>query len=182
MMHSCQWNLQVGQRFTSISSWEAESFELRYDNGLYILQFNVESPSKGEARRFTSEPIHIAISEVHGCLFFSFKIGLFTDWCDQAFSIHLIPKDHRRIATPTAQQVPIVFVLVDSVDGVVAALRTVYMSPHFANCLSRQLKDQLARPFDEDEHHKAVDLAYEDMPNSKMVATWAHLMERARGR
>ncbi len=182
MMHSCLWNLKVGQRFTAIPSWEDDTFELRYDKGIYVLQFNVKSPSEDEVRRFTSEPIHIAITAVNGCLFFCFKMGLFTDWCDQAFSIRLIPQEHRRVALPSAQHVPIAFVLVDGDSGVVAALRTAYMSPHFANCLGRELKQQLARPFDEGEYHKAVDLAYEAMPDSKTVASCAHLMEHARGK
>lgn len=169
----------VGEPFSERQKWDADSFELRYVNDVYLLQLNLASPSKATIQNFHKGAIHLALYGEQNVTFFCFSLGGVMDWSDQAFSIRLLPEEDQAVSPPGDYFVPISVILVDADTGNVAGMRMVTMSPNFSNVLRQRLQAQKAQPFSRETYFPLVSKIYEAFPTTKHFVKAALVYEKA---
>lgn len=170
--------IRIGDMFADREKWIDNSFEIRYSQGSFIVQYNLSSPQKNDVNCFGVGALSLGLYVVDNIIFFCFKIDGFTDWSDQAFSIRLLEQSEQVVPDVDNKFVPITFVLVDADTGVVRKLRVATMSPHMSGVLFKNLRQQIADGFNLDAYMKKIDQVYDRMPTSALIASAAQVMER----
>lgn len=146
--------LKVGDRYNAkVSQWT---------EGMHILGLSAERPqvmiamprpSASEIEAFRSGPMNVGLASHGSVVVILVRIDGSIDWSDAPFDIRLAPVTER---TPPGERLAVSWVLVDSRNGIVEAMRMTSLTRTFTDLLRARLEGQLAAPFNRARYDREV--------------------------
>jgi hypothetical protein len=161
--------IAVGERFDPDMETFPEGCHFNYDlSGCWLhylyqnpTQTEIDSIQKGEARfgLYTKGPT----------IFLLHRFGKM-NWHDAAYSWWLVTPEFRKVPEEcTDLHALLKVVLVDTVTGVVKALRALTFSSQFTSCLHAAIRKQTEMPWSKEQHERTVRDIYERYSTMDLV-------------
>ncbi len=163
---------EVGKLYVEgIQHWQ-EGVEYNYRNGSHELRMFVNKPSVADIQIVREGGLKFYLYKRDSVIFFvyDFTAG-FVGGC--AYSYHLVPKDEQILPPEPASENEcdlLTIFLVDARTGILRAMRTCTFSPRFTRALADAIREQAAKPFNQDYHNAIVNDEYARRTPAKMIA------------
>lgn len=149
--------LKVGDVYTRVVGRVEGCFADHPD--VFELVANYASPKPAEIDHYREEkPFEIRFCVLNGVLFFLFRAEG-EPWQDAPFSPHLATnKDYEEIEDGMGYS--LILMLTDAPRGTIKAMRMIGLGTKFSRKLRSEIMGLLEKPFDVDQHDKAVASIY----------------------
>jgi hypothetical protein len=145
---------QVGKPYTPGRRNWPENVEYNYRQHTHELRMFLGNLKPWEIEAIKTGPCEFALVVDGDVLFLLYHFGEgrreAVPWSDAPYSWYLVPEDQRGLPEPAGMPEPhdtMQIVLVDSLTGIIKALRMVSFSPAFTVAIRSALRDQAERPW-----------------------------------
>jgi len=150
--------LQVGQLYHPNRTRWPEVAEFNFDAAGYELRLFMGSPTPAEVDAVRSAPADLALLDLAGSVWLLYRFEPGVPWGDAPYTWHLVPPDRRAQPEETGPESRALLqvYLVDADTGILRVIRGVTLSPACTRWLVATIRRQMAAPFDEPAHFRAV--------------------------
>jgi hypothetical protein len=150
--------------------WE-DATDFNYRSGVLELRLFFSQLSNHDIRAIKNGPCTFAITVLDDILFFLFEFGQACPWSDNSYSIHLVSEDERTIPPELqpGEGALLTIILVSSEDGIIQALRQIWLGHDFSQALYNAIREQARKPFDASLHDKRIARIYQRYPSTQAL-------------
>ena len=159
---------QVGQLYEAGQDKLEEKIVYRLDkdgHGLVIIKAGIAGQ---EVENMEHGSVKLGLYIDGPIIFLLFKFGT-SSWNDAPYSWHTVPRDLRAYPVEVADAGTLTVTLVDSEDGLVRAVRTVALTPEFADTLNEAITIQANGSFNGLSYAKHINSVYNQYTSEDMA-------------
>lgn len=168
--------LRVGEEYHKGKvEWE-EGTDFNYRSGVLELRMFFSGLSSEDIQQIREGDCYFAFTVLENIIFFMFDFGRSCPLSDNSYSIHMVDEEER--VTPPIlkpdEMVPLTIILVSSEDGIIRALRRVFLGHDFSeklySAIAKQVIEQQDNKYFSREKHLAnVARVYKKYPSTKQL-------------
>lgn len=165
--------LQVGKPYIAGKDCWPERVEYNFRDGAHELRLFIPGVMPDEVRAVAQGPVDFGMARrpivgAHNMaqaplIFFFYQFGDSIPWSDAPYSWWMVPEDQRQLPSEldgVKEQPLLQIVLVESLTGIVRALRVVSLQPQFAKALHGAIRQQTELPFEQGPFDAALKATY----------------------
>ncbi|MBA3632372.1 MAG: hypothetical protein H0W58_06120 [Acidobacteria bacterium] len=122
-----------------------EAVEYSYQSGDHTLLLSMKNMHPQEIEAVREAEAEFGLYCENGVMFLLYRFGDALPWSDSAFSWWNVAEEDRRIPAPQsnpAERILLKIILVESVTGIVKAIRVTTLSPDFTEKLHTAIREQ----------------------------------------
>lgn len=148
--------------------WE-EGTDFNYRSGVLELRMFFDKLTKEDIRAIRDGQCYFAFTVLEDIIFFMSDFGPSCPLSDNSYHIGMVDEEERTIP-PTLkidEMVPITIILVSAEDGIIRALRRVWLGHDFSEKLYTAIREQYNKPFNRGKHYGDIGRIYKKYPSPR---------------
>lgn len=160
---------QVGQLYESNQDKIEEKINYRFDKAGHCLVIVKAGITAKDVETIENGSVELGLYVDGPIIFLLFKFGT-SNWNDAPYSWHTIPREFRVYPVEAQDTATLKVTLVDAVDGLVRAVRTVALTPDFADKLNEMITIQAKGSFNGLSYAKHINIVYNQYTSDDMAS------------
>ena len=161
--------LAIGQPYCPESEPWPEGCHYNYDSSGHWLHYLYSNPSQIEVDSIQRGPAQFGLYVQDPVIFLLHQFGAMP-WNDAPYSWWMVSSEHRRLPEVTkGEHAFLRIVLIDTVKGLVAALRALTFSTEFTRRLHLEILRQSQSPWNHSTHDEEIKSIYSKLSTNDLV-------------
>jgi hypothetical protein len=169
---------QVGALYHPLKTRWQDGSDFNYLSGCLELRLFFSNLTASDIRQIQQGACTFHLAIVEETLFFLFQFGKACPLSENSYSWWLVDEKERTIPLFTlnpGERAVLTIILVSAEDGIIRAIRQVFLSHGFSSRLFEAIRKQTEQPFNHDEHNRHIAEAYRRYPTPQALLEQAQI-------